>query len=172
MSEAARAVPTDGLVMREVSYASPDATRLITALQADYIERYGGPDETPVDSAQFAPPSGVFVLAYLDGVAVAMGGYRLHATMEDGKETGSTDAEIKRMYVDPSMRGRGYARRVLGDLEERARKAGASRVILETGERQPEAIALYTSSGYRPIKGFGYYRDMPLSVCFAKQLER
>jgi GNAT superfamily N-acetyltransferase len=153
--------------MREVSYASPDATRLITALQADYIDRYGGPDETPVDPAEFAPPFGTFVLAYLDGVAVAMGGYRLHTVGEEG----STQAEIKRMYVDPSMRGRGYARRVLGELEERARKAGASRAILETGERQPEAIALYTSSGYRPIDGFGYYRDMPLSVCFAKSLD-
>jgi GNAT superfamily N-acetyltransferase len=167
VSEASQPVPAEGLAMREVSYASPDATRLITALQADYIERYGGPDETPVDPAEFAPPSGTFVLAYLDGVAVAMGGYRLHAVGEEG----STQAEIKRMYVDPSMRGRGYARRVLGELEERARKAGASRVILETGERQPEAIALYTSSGYSPIDGFGYYRDMPLSVCFAKQLD-
>jgi GNAT superfamily N-acetyltransferase len=166
VSEAAQAVPADALVMREVPYAGPDATRLITALQADYIERYGSPDATPVDPAEFAPPSGIFVLAYLDGVAVAMGGYRLHSVAAEG----STQAEIKRMYVDPSMRGRGYARRVLGELEERARKAGASRVILETGELQPEAIALYTSSGYHPIKGFGYYRDMSLSLCFAKNL--
>jgi GNAT superfamily N-acetyltransferase len=161
VTDATRPAQDDGLVIRTESYASPDATRLITALQADYIARYGGPDETPVDPAEFAPPSGTFVLAYLNGVAVAMGGYRLRS---------SEDAEIKRMYVDPSMRGQGYARRVLAALEDRARAAGLSRLVLETGERQPEAIALYQSSGYRPIEGFGYYRDMPLSVCFGKSL--
>ena len=165
MSESTAAVPSGELVIREESYASPDATRLITALQADYIVRYGGPDETPVDPAEFAPPAGTFVLAYLDGLAVAMGGYRLRPAPE-----GDEQAEIKRMYVDPDMRGRGYARRVLGALEAHARNAGVRRVILETGERQPEAIALYESSGYEPIKGFGYYRDMPLSLCFAKNL--
>lgn len=59
---------------------------------------------------------------------------------------------------------------MLAHLEAEARAAGAVTMILETGLRQPEAIDLYTSSGYLPIPGFGFYRDAPLSRCFAKPL--
>jgi GNAT superfamily N-acetyltransferase len=90
-----------------------------------------------------------------------MGGLRRHA---DG------EVEIKRMYVVPAARGAGYARAVLAALEDLARRLGAARVVLETGERQPEAIRLYESSGYLPIEGFGHYKDAPLSRSYAKQL--
>ncbi len=74
------------------------------------------------------------------------------------------------MYVVPSGRGLGLARAMLAHLEDTARDAGAEVMVLETGLRQPEAIALYESSGYLPIAGFGFYKDAPLSRCLARSL--
>lgn len=154
-------VASEAFEVRDEVYDSPNARLLMAAIQAEYVERYGGPDATPVDSAQFAAPTGRFVIGYLDGAPVAMGGVRQRA---DG------DVEIKRMYVVPEARRRGFARLVLSALEDRTRDLGATRVVLETGQRQPEAISLYESSGYERIEGFGHYRDAPLSISFAKSL--
>ncbi|TXS00620.1 GNAT family N-acetyltransferase, partial [Streptomyces sp. adm13(2018)] len=80
------------------------------------------------------------------------------------------DAELKRMYVIPEARGLGLARRILSALESDARTAGRTRMVLETGTAQPEAIALYTSSGYEPCTKFGLYRTYENSRCYAKPL--
>src|SRR5690606_31647227 len=64
----------------------------------------------------------------------------------------------------------GLARRILAALEADARAAGRVRMVLETGTKQPEAIALYTSSGYEPCEPFGYYRFHEESRCYAKTL--
>ena len=74
------------------------------------------------------------------------------------------------MYVTPGARGLGIARRMLAHLEADAAAHGAEVAILETGLAQPEAIALYESSGYTPIPAFGYYKDAPLSRCYARRL--
>jgi ribosomal protein S18 acetylase RimI-like enzyme len=79
-------------------------------------------------------------------------------------------AEIKRMYVAPSARRRGLARAMLTHLEETALAAGAEVMVLETGLEQPEALALYASSGYTQIPGSGFYQDAPLSRCLARRL--
>ena len=81
-------------------------------------------------------------------------------------------AEIKRMYVVPAARGAGHARTVLAELERTAAEAGIEALVLETGLRQPEAIELYTSSGYTPVRPFGLYRDSPLNRCFGKRLAK
>ncbi len=74
------------------------------------------------------------------------------------------------MYVIPEARGLGLARRILAALEADARAAGRTRMVLETGTAQPEAIALYTSSGYAPCAKFGHYREYENSRCYAKSL--
>ncbi|UIJ36262.1 GNAT family N-acetyltransferase [Allobranchiibius sp. GilTou73] len=74
------------------------------------------------------------------------------------------------MYVRASRRREGHAARLLGVLEERSRALGFTRLILETGTAQPEAMALYERLGYDAIPGFGYYKDEPLSRCYAKRL--
>jgi GNAT superfamily N-acetyltransferase len=150
--------------LRVVPYDHPDAVRLIADVQQEYVVRYGGIDETPTDPGEFAPPEGLFVVGYLDGTPVACGGWRAL-----GGAAGP-EAEVKRMYVAPVARGRGFARAVLEKLERTVADAGLRRVILETGLAQPEAIALYTSSGYTPIESFGIHRDSPNSRCFAKAL--
>lgn len=136
---------------------------MIADLQQVYVDRYGDVDVTPVDPAQFAAPLGYFVIGYLDDVPVACGGWRVSDEIEGA-------AEIKRMYVVDSARGRGLSRLVLAHLEVTAREAGRERMILETGVRQPEAIGLYTSSGYERIANFGVYRDHPDSRCYGKAL--
>lgn len=145
----------------------PDAARLVEAVQAEYVERYGGRDDSPIDATEFDDPFGMFFVGYVDDEPVATGAWRRGEVL--GFE-GVPTAEVKRMYVVPPAQRRGLAREMLAHLEATARAAGVEVLVLETGTRQPEAIALYTSSGYDPVAGFGYHRDSPLSRCFAKRL--
>lgn len=154
--------------LRIVSYEHPDAVTLTVQVQREYVRRYGGVDKTPVDPAQFDPPSGVFVVGYVDGVPAVCGGWRAHDA--DEPEFLDGDAEIKRMYVAPALRGRGLARALLAELERTAAAAGRLRVVLETGYAQPEAIALYLSSGYTEVTKFGVYRHEEGSFCYGKSL--
>ncbi|GAA0654310.1 GNAT family N-acetyltransferase [Streptomyces thermocarboxydovorans] len=158
--------------IRRVPFDHPDAVKLNDEVQAEYHIRYGdGGDATPLDPADFTPPNGIYLLAYDEnGTPVASGGWRARDANDEGNRDG--DAELKRMYVIEQMRGRGLARRILAALEEDARAAGRVRMVLETGTKQPEAIALYTSSGYEPCEPFGYYRFHKESRCFAKPLQR
>jgi len=156
------------LEIRTVPFLHADVQRLVAEVQAEYVVRYGGPDETPMHDGVFDPPGGAFLVGYLDGEPVAMGGWRFRS---DVRPWGSRRAaEVKRMYVAAGARRRGYARDVLTRLEESAHAAGADVMVLETGLRQPEAIAMYVRSGYREIDGFGFYADSPLSRYFGKQL--
>jgi hypothetical protein len=66
-----------------VSYDSADAIALIKEVQGEYMLRYGGPDKTPVDPAEFAPPKGLFLVGYLDEKGVACGGWRSHGSLLD-----------------------------------------------------------------------------------------
>lgn len=154
--------------IERVDFGHPDAMRLIAEVQQEYVARYGGEDATPLDPSMFEPPHGSFFVGYVDDVPIASGAWRRR---EDVDALGSTHtAEVKRMYVAPAGRGRGLARLMLAHLERTAREAGAVVAILETGTLQPEAIALYRSSGYTEIAGFGYYCSAPESVCFGKRL--
>lgn len=85
------------------------------------------------------------------------------------KEFDHESMEVKRMYVLPDGRQRGIASRVLNELENWARELSYKRCVLETGKRQPEAIALYEKSGYRKISNYGQYAGIENSVCFEKR---
>lgn len=154
------------LELRVVSYDHEDAEALTSAVQAEYVRRYGGEtgDASPVSPEEFAHPNGLFVVGYVNDVAMAMGGWRW-----GGPHVG--DAEIKRMYVADAYRGRGHSRQVLQALEESARSRGVTRLVLETGTAQPEAVSLYTSAGYGPITKFGYYAAYDDSVHLGKVLD-
>ena len=151
-----------------VGYGHPDAVTLIDRVQGEYVERYGSPDESPVDPMLFDPPQGLFVVGYEGGVPVATGAWRRSEVEAFGL---ARTAEIKRMYVVPEARGRGLARAMLAHLEQTAYATGFEALVLETGTKQPEAIALYASEGYEPIAGFGHYQGSPLSRCYAKVLK-
>ncbi|BBC95475.1 GNAT family N-acetyltransferase [Streptomyces griseofuscus] len=156
--------------IRRVGFDHPDAIKLNDAVQAEYALRYGDDgDETFLTPQDFLPPRGVYLIAYDESDRpVATGGWRSQERNDEGYSDG--DAELKRMYVVEEVRGRGLARRMLAALEEDARAAGRLRMVLETGTKQPEAIALYTSSGYTRCPKFGYYRFHEESRCFAKDL--
>lgn len=156
-----------GLRIERVEYDHPDATRLIAEVQQEFVSRYGSPDEGPIEVDSFEPPHGAFFVGYVGDSAVASGAWRRREVAVFGT---TATAEIKRMYVVPHARGNGYARAVLAHLEDTARTAGAEAMVLETGTRQPEAIALYESEGYRQIANYGHYRDEPDCRCFAKRL--
>ncbi|MGY1838793.1 MULTISPECIES: GNAT family N-acetyltransferase [unclassified Modestobacter] len=140
----------------------PDVAALTAAQQVELRARYDGTGEPGV------PPSAADVAVVLlarddDGTPIGCGALR---------PLGAAEAEIKRMYVVPGARGRGVSKLLLAGLEAEAVARGWTTVRLETGVRQPEAIALYTSTGYRPIEAFGHYvgADDPHAVFFAREL--
>jgi GNAT superfamily N-acetyltransferase len=109
-------------------------------------------------------PDGLFLVGYVDGEPAASGGWRR------GGPAGDTDAEIKRMYVRPAFARQGHARALLAELERTACAAGITRLVLETGLAQPEAIDLYATSGFVAIAPFGFYAEAGDSVHLAKTL--
>jgi GNAT superfamily N-acetyltransferase len=139
----------------------PVVKDLIELIQGEYVLRYGGPDDAPMDAAEFAPPRGLFLLATVEGAPAGCGGWR---SLGDGR------AEVKRMFTIAAYRGRGVARALLAELERTAAAAGIQRLVLETGTAQPEAMALYESSGYDPVDGFGHYAGAPRARAFGKRL--
>lgn len=156
-----RRTTRDLLTFREVGYGDAVTAPMIEELQADLTTRYGGPDETPVDPGQFMPPDGVFVVALLGDEVVGCAGLRRHDAVT---------VELKRMYVREAHRRRGLATVLLAELERRALAAGYTRMALETGVAQPEAIALYERHGFVPLDGFGHYADSRLSRSYVKAL--
>ncbi len=86
------------------------------------------------------------------------------------KPIGEDTMEVKRMYTLPSYRGKGIASLILSELETWASELSFKYCVLETGKQQPEAIALYTKSGYGIIPNYGQYAGVENSICFQKSL--
>lgn len=152
-----------GVIVERHDILSPVARALIEALNTELSSRYPEPGATHfrLDADEVAEGRGAFLIATKSGTPVGCGAVR-----RIDERTG----EIKRMYVLPEGRGQGIGRAVLDALEAEARKLGLSRLVLETGERQPEAIAVYERAGFRRIPAFAEYVDSPLSVCMGKSL--
>ncbi len=146
--------------IRQVRLDDPLVAPLLAGLADEYQTRYGANTEmTRTAVEQFDPPSGLFLVVVDGATTAAGGGYRAH---DDGA------CEVKRMWTSPTYRRRGLAGRVLAALEEAARGAGYHRLVLETGPRQPEAIAMYESRGYHRVVAFGPYEgglafELPLA---------
>ncbi|MEP6690844.1 MAG: GNAT family N-acetyltransferase [Gemmatimonadaceae bacterium] len=155
--------PSDGVTIRGSTLASPEARELIAALDAELSALYPEPGATHfrLDTSEVAEGQGAFLVATLDDKPIGCGAIR-----RIDERTG----EIKRMYVRPAARGRGVGRDLLRALETEARALGLTRVALETGARQLEALALYQHAGFAPIPPFGEYVGSPTSVCMAKDL--
>jgi GNAT superfamily N-acetyltransferase len=165
--EDAPAWPTD-LHIDQVPIEHPDAQLLIEGVQQEYVVRYGGRDNTPMDPGEFTPPGGAFFVGYRDGVPVMTGAWRFR---DDVTRLGSSrPAEVKRMFVVAVARRHGLARLMLAHLEATARAAGAEVMIMETGTAQPEAMALYQAAGYEPVEPFGHYRNAPKNRCYGRRL--
>ncbi len=142
----------------------PVCLTLMAELSAELGARYGGDDggAASADPSGFTVPGAAFLVAWKDGQSVGCGALRPFASADT--------VEVKRMYVRPEARGNGISRLILRELERIAREFGYTRVILETGTRQPEAIQLYETEGYQPTDCYSEYAGDPLSVCFEKRL--
>ncbi len=146
----------------EVSADDPRSMELIGEVQAVYRRLYGGEDDSPMSADEFEAPSGTFLLAMdAQGHPIGCVGLRRHEEHV---------AEIKRMYVRPEYRRQGYARALLVAAEDGARRLGYAAIVLETGQVQPEAMALYVGHGYQPISSFGRYQCSPGSRSFGREL--
>lgn len=156
------------LQLRPVRYDHPDAVALTEQAQQYYREIYGGEDTNPMDSEEFRPPTGGFLIGYLNDQPVSMGGWRLHRHASPLPAT--RPAELRRMFTQPAFRGCGYARELLRALEAAAHDTGVDLVILETGAVQTEALAFYARQGYRPVPAFGHWADSPGSVHLGRRL--
>jgi GNAT superfamily N-acetyltransferase len=158
------------LEIRPTRFGAPAARTLVAAAQADLAARYGDGDQNPIEALEFDPPEGAFLVAYLGGQPVACGGWRTLSHFADEAEIADDVAEIKRMYAVPTARGTGVASALLTALEDSARTHGMRRVVLETGELQPEALRFYRKNGYEQIPNYGYYRAEPDCVSFGRDL--
>jgi ribosomal protein S18 acetylase RimI-like enzyme len=132
-----------------VDPASDDARYCLDAYFHELDGRFEDgfdPDRSiSADADELTEPQGLLLLARRDGDPVGCGALKLHE---------NEPAEIKRMWVAPSARGMGLGRRLLEELEERARRRGSTKVMLETNRSLTEAIALYRSAGYREVEPF------------------
>ena len=133
---------------------------LVALLDSDLAERDGS------DNAFYAQFNGIVqlkhcVVFYSDETAVACGAF---------KQFDEVSVEVKRMYVLPAYRGKGIAKKVLRELENWAKELRFNHCVLETGLRQPEAIALYKKNNFQIIDNYPPYKNMKNSVCFKKEL--
>jgi len=145
--------------LREVPWDHPDSEQLRAAQQAEIAIRYGTPDSEPGPKPSAADIT-IFFVAYDGDEPVGCGGLR---------QLDDQHGEIKRMYVVPHRRGAGVSTAILAHLEDEARRRGWERLVLETGEEQPDAVRFYEREGYTRIPNFGYYADSELSLCYEKR---
>lgn len=147
--------------IERVRLSDPAAQLLVTGLTEEYEARYGPNGEmSRAPHAEFDPPSGLFVVLVDGDVTLAGGGFRRYD---------DTTCEVKRMWTHPDHRRRGLATVVLTALEDGAAEAGYSKLVLETGPRQPEAEAMYKARGYSRIDFYGPYSE---ALAFSFDLTR
>lgn len=159
---------SEAVIIQPAGYDHPDAVELTRRVQQFYLQLYGGTDESPMTPEEFTPPQGQFLLGYLDHQAVAMGGWRF---LPAGTTEFPRSAELKRMYVQPEVRGRGLGLEMLRALEHSAAVAGADWVVLQTGQPQVEALGLYRSAGYHEVRPFGFFACQPSVLHLGRRLE-
>jgi putative acetyltransferase len=152
-----------GLTIAAEPFESDDARKLIAGLDAGLAEIYPPAQRfgRNLKPEHLEAGRGTFLVAREGGQAVGCGAIRL---------LDATSAEVKRMYVEPEQRGKGVGRFVLESLEAAARRMGVRRLVLETGDQQDAAIALYRRAGFIRVDCWGEYATSPTSICFEKQL--
>lgn len=160
--------------LETVAWNHPDAARLREEMDREVGPRYAdrfteaSEDDDADATTAFSIDSAAIVATVLarDAAGRAVG----HAALRDLVHDGRRDLEIKRFFVQPRARGIGVSRALLAELERIGADRGADRLILQTGDRQHDAVALYEKAGYTPIPIFEPYRAFAFSQCFEKPL--
>ena len=148
------------MIVKRVDSTDKDFQKLVQFLDADLAIRDGDEHDfyhqfNKIDMLKNC------LVAYLDDIPVACGAI---------KPFDEKSVEVKRMYTDPQKRKMGLASETLHQLEIWAKELGYKKCVLETGIKQPEAIALYEKSGYQRIPNYGQYIGIENSVCFEKEI--
>ena len=135
--------PPPGVTIGREDYGSDGPRFVVARAEAELVERYGFLDagEHGLTAAMFDPPTGAFLVGRAGDAGPPVGGVGLRAM---GPDTG----EVRRLWVDPAWRGRGVGRALMAALELAAADLGHMRLQLATGDRQPEAVALYEATGW------------------------
>ena len=140
--------------------ANKEFIKLVKCLDA-YLAEKDGEDHSFYDQFNKIDTIKYVVVAFENGRPVGCGAI---------KEYAPDTMEIKRMFTLPESRGKGVARKVLSELETWATELQYKKCVLETGKRQPEAIAVYKKTGYHLIPNYGQYAGMEYSICFEKEM--
>jgi len=163
----------DPLEIAPEALTSPVAAALIAALNEELSALYPEPgaNHFHLDPGEVAPGTGIFLVARWFGRPVGCGALRSVRAAALIRELGPRVGELKRMYVAREVRGQGIGRALLVRLEAEARELGLARIVLETGTRQTEALALYRRAGFTGIPAYGEYAaSSETSVCLEKSL--
>ncbi|MGN7191939.1 MULTISPECIES: GNAT family N-acetyltransferase [unclassified Curtobacterium] len=159
------------ITIERVGWDDPRGVELRATMDQEMHERYG-PGNAGEDPAVNAERNRVLAVDPATVISSVL------AIDEDGSALGhiavrwlGDEVELKRLIVLAAARGKGAATALLAESEQIAREQGVARVILQTGDKQPEAVALYEKTGWEPIPIYEpYAATMPFSRCFAKAL--
>ena len=149
------------VTIKRTNNADKDFNMLVSLLDMDLLERYKE-KQAEYDKYNKIESLDTVVVAYGDGKPIGCGCF---------KKFSDDTAEVKRMYVQPEYRKKGIGAMILQELEKWAAEKGYKYAVLETAQKQPEAIHLYHKSGYTVIDNYGQYTDMPMSICLKKSLK-
>lgn len=149
------------LTLYRTDASDPDFTKLVSLLDQELAER-DGDEHAFYQQFNHIDPLGHVVLIKEGDQAIGCGAI---------KDLEGEAMEVKRMFVLTAQRGRGAAGAILAELEKWAFELGYTCCRLETGKRQPEAIALYIQKGYQRIPNYGQYAEVENSICFEKKLK-
>jgi GNAT superfamily N-acetyltransferase len=151
---------TNQIILKRTSNTEPDFKNLISKLDK-YLSMVNGELDAFYAPNNVLDPLDTAVIAYYNGKPVGCGCF---------KKFDQDSVEIKRMYVDPELRGRGIASTVLNELEKCAKEKGFKYSVLETGIKLNDANGLYRKQGYEVIENYGQYAGIKNSVCMKKAL--
>lgn len=147
--------------LRRTDSKEADFLKLVALLDADLAQRDGDEDHAFYDQFNSVDSLNHIIVAYENNIAVGCGAYKIFD---------ENTVEIKRMYVPECARGKGIAKIILKSLEKWAAEEGFKNCVLETGKKQPEAMSLYSKSGYKLRSNYGQYIGIKNSLCYQKQL--
>jgi len=148
------------MITKRTNSGDNDFRQLVAELDADLKIRDG---EEHIFYAQFNKIDKIkqVIVAYVQDKPVGCGAIKVYS--------GDT-MEVKRMFVQPGERGKGVASGILSELESWSRELGYKKCLLETGQKQPEAIRMYKKNKYTVIPNYGQYKNIENSICFEKEL--
>ena len=149
------------VIKRVIPKDNVDVLELIEELDKELLQRYPSSSIHTLDLDKITNESGLFLVGYISEIAVACCSL---CEIEPGV------GEIKRVFVKPQYRRKGIAEHIMKHLEEQAVKSGFKFLRVETGVKQPEAVAMYQKLGYYDIAKYGEYINDPNSICMEKRL--